>query len=408
MPEFVFRSADRDNRITEGRMVAGDAAAVAERLHALGRTPLRIAEAAAGARGASALASVRRRRGLSRRSLGELFLELRLLLRSGIDLARALAFMARSARDQGTRDIVKAVHESVEKGGMLSEALGQADPAIPAFLLATIRAGESSGQLETVLDRLGGYMERREKLRAELLSALIYPAILLVLSAVAVVILMTVLIPGFRPLFEDAGVELPAITQFVLLVSDLATRHGLAALAAGAALSATLYLALKDETRWLAWERAKLRLPFLIGGLNQKIQVTIFARLMGLLLENGVILHEALALAREAAPNRAFGAALGDARQKVREGQKLSDALAPSRLFPGLSLDLLRIGEEASNVTGSLVRIADLYEAEVERALKRLMDLFVPVLTVVLGIVIATVIFSVLFAMLSLNDLALR
>ncbi len=408
MPEFGFRSVDRENRVTEGRMIAGDVAGVAERLHALGQTPLRIAEASHGPHRVPSSRSLFDRQGLSRRSTSELLLELKLLLRSGIDLARALAFVARSARAPRTQAILKAVHGSVEKGTTFSDALGEADPNLPPFILSTLRAGESSGQLDMVLERLGSYLERREKLRAELLSALIYPAILLLLSAVAIVILMTVLIPEFRPLFEDAGVELPGITQFVLFVSDLATRYGLAAAALLAALAVCGWLALKDEARRLAWERGKLKLPFSIGRLNQKIQTTIFARLMSLLLENGVTVQEALALAREAVPNRAFGAAIAEARKKVREGEKLSGALAPSGVLPLRSLDLLKIGEEASNVTGSLVRIADLYETEVERSLKRLMDLFVPVLTVVLGIVIATVIFSVLFAMLSLNDLALR
>lgn len=407
MAQFGYRIVDRNNRVADGRMTARDATSVAEALIAAGHVPLWIGNDDARAPIDSPTWRHLRREALSRREVGQLLLELRVLIRSGMDLNRALGFMTRAVRTATLKAILTGVHAEVQKGVSLSEALERSIPGLEPFIVATLSAGEASGQLDKVLERIGSHLERRARFRSELLEALVYPALLLVMAMVAVTIVVTVLIPQLRPLFEDAGAELPVVTRYVMAFCDGLTGYGLY----GIGLVAFMVISVRTIARrdgGTAWDRLKLTSPFLLGGLRLRVETAMFSRLLAMLLESGIILDEAVSLCRNAATNRAFGVALEEAKQKLREGQRLSDALRESRLFPRLGLDLIRAGEEASALPHALNRTADLYDGEIEKAAKRLLALLTPSITLGLGLIIGIVIYSVLLALLSVNELVLQ
>jgi general secretion pathway protein F len=259
-----------------------------------------------------------------------------------------------------------------------------------------------------VLAKLSDYLSRFEKFRSDLISSLIYPAILLVMALAAISILVTVVIPQFKPLFEDAGAELPLLTRLVVGTSDLVLNNALLLGAGAVVLVLLARWALMQPRAALALDRIKLGLPFGAGVLLKKIEAARFTRLMALLLENGVAILPALGLVREAAGNRSFAAAIDGVAERVREGGRFTAALSATALIPVAYREVLEAGEEASQLETVLGRVAGIAERETETALKNFMAAFVPVLTILLGGFVAVIIMSVLFALLSINDLALR
>jgi general secretion pathway protein F len=262
--------------------------------------------------------------------------------------------------------------------------------------------------LNAALAKIADYLSRFEKFRSDLISSLIYPAILLIMALAAIIILVTVVVPQFKPLFEDAGAELPLLTRLVVGSSDLVLDHALLLSAGPALLTLLARAGLKQPQIALALNHAKLGLPFGAGALLKKIEAARFTRLLALLLENGVGLLPALALIREAAGNRAFAAGIGGVAERVREGSRFTAALIATGLIPAAYAQVLEAGEEASQLETVLGRVAGIAERETETALKNFMAAFVPLLTILLGGFVAVIILSVLFALLSINDLALR
>jgi general secretion pathway protein F len=406
MPSFSYKCADASGKIVTGVREAAEASALARVLEAEGLTPLAIAERKGGVSGF--LEAEPAQAALSRADLLLLISNLELLLGAGIDLNAALGSLAKSSQGRSLKALLGQVREAVQKGQALSDALAGSARAIPRFVIASIRAGETGGQLKSVLAKLSDYLSRFEKFRSDLISSLIYPAILLIMALAAILILVTVVVPQFKPLFEDAGAELPLLTRLVVGTSDLVLGNA-ALLGAGAAALALLARAgLRQPQLALAFDRIKLGLPFGAGSLLQKIEAARFTRLMALLLENGVAMLPALSLVREASGNRAFAAGIAAVAERVREGGRLAAALSATGLIPAAYAQVLEAGEEASQLETVLGRVAGIAERETETALKNFMAAFVPLLTILLGGFVALIIMSVLFALLSVNDLALR
>lgn len=386
-------------------MVAPDMETVSARLLGDGHVPLRIEQIAAAGSARWLNADIFPRK-LDRRQLGEAFRDIALLLHAGVAPDRALDILARIARASMLRELLGDIRDRVKGGAALSDALEASRHSVPAFAVATIRAGEVGGSLETVLQRLSEYFERAHALRSQVLGALIYPCILLVMAGLSLALLVTLVIPEFRALFEGAGAQLPLPTRVVIGVSEVARDYGWAVIVVITALVLISRVALRDTERRLLWDSWKLRLP-IAGDLLIKIQVASSMRLLATLLANDVALTAGLALVRDTARNKAVAKAFEQTLQRVKEGTRFPDALAAAEVFPTLVLDLVRIGDEASELESMLDRIAGIYDEEATRSLQRMVALLVPIVTIVLGVLIAGIIASILFAMLSINQLAL-
>lgn len=407
MPVFAFKSVDASNRVEDGRWEAATADDVVQHLLQSGQIALAISEAPIGDAARPSF-SWSQRLSASPRALTEVLSQTNMLLHSGIPLEKSLALVAASSGKGRTAQLAVGLRTRVNDGQSLSQALQREQETVPPFIVSAMAAGEASGRLEEVVDRLVSYLERSQKIRSDIKGALVYPAILLAMAAISIAILLLVLVPQFKPLFEGNEDRIPTVTRLILAASDY-FRPALAVLAAvivGGGL--LLRYSMRSEAQQQRWDRWKLALPFSIGPVMLDIQVAIFTRLLSLLLQNGIPLHHALALTRDAVPNRAIATGIDHARCGVREGRRLSAGLAETKLLPGPVIDHLKVGEEASNLAGVLGRIADLTESKMERSIKHLMDLLVPLLTIGLGLMVAAIIASILLALLSINDLALR
>ncbi|MCP4306815.1 MAG: type II secretion system F family protein, partial [bacterium] len=275
----------------------------------------------------------------------------------------------------------------------------------PLTLTRVIRAAERSGQLESALDSVGRDLEQANALRGRIVSALIYPSALVALVAASLVLVVTVVIPEFRPLFDQAGAELPGTTLAVLAISEFMLDYWWALLSALLFLMLGVRASLRDPAIKSRWDGAKLVLP-LFGKLIIKIHAAQGSRLMAMMLRNGVPVIDALTLAKEAERNVSAATAYQEVIDRVRSGGRLGATFHDHPLFRGFASELIGVGEHSGTVDESFARIAAYYDESAKETLERLVALLAPALTIVLGLLVALVIASVLLALLSVNSLA--
>ena len=294
--------------------------------------------------------------------------------------------------------------DRVRDGGSLADAMAAEEGAFPNVCISMVRAGEEGGALRTVLGRVAEFLIRSEAIRQKVVSALIYPAVLLVVATGSVALILTFVLPQFESMFADAGANLPQTTRLVMAASRVFRDYwwmmllviALAAVACERAMRQPAVQALRD--------RLALRLP-LIGGLVTRFEVGRFCHSLGVLLQNGVPAGRALALSGGTVGNRVIVDAIETLAIRFKEGAGLAKALEQTGRFPNLAIQLVQIGEETGRLQDMLQELAGIYDQEVERMLERMLALLVPGITILMGIVIALIVASVMSAMVGINQL---
>jgi general secretion pathway protein F len=405
VPRYRYEAVDATGETLRDELEAASQEAAIERLRDQGLLPLSVAEAKDGFfRTGLGQPWFSKRRSLSRKAIMLLTQQLSNLLNAGMPLDRALTILIGVTDDEPSKALVERVQEKVRGGANLADAL-EAQGAFSRFYLNMIRAGETGGALEVVLKRLTEFLERSQALRDTVSSALIYPLILLSVSALSVIILLTFVVPQFERLFADAGKALPLATQIVIAAGDGFRYYWWVGVILIGVLTAAMRQQLSQPESRMRWDRWFLRLP-LFGDLIAKVETARLTRTLGTLLGNGVSLLNALTIVRETLTNRVLAGALGDVAEQVKGGRGLADPLSESGDFPKLAVQMVRVGEETGQLQEMLLQVADTYDGEVQTAVKRLLTLLEPALILGLGVVIAAIIMSILVAILSLNDLA--
>lgn len=405
MPNFHYKAVTLDGEPDEGEMFGPDAATIIRRLQDNGRIPI-LAEEIISARketktsGRPALL----RRSSRKADVASFTRSLSALLGAGTPLDRGLAIMLEVEDDEANRQLISDIQTAVRGGAALSTAMEEQGKVFSVFYMSMIRAAEISGTLSSGLERMVEYLERSQELRDKLVSALIYPAILLGVAGLSVIILLAYVVPQFRPIFDEMGSALPLATYITLAISDFLGSYWWLCLAAiaTAVLGCRYYLD-KPRVRYQLDGRL-LRLP-LIGRLISTLEVARFSRSLGTLLQNGVPVLTSLSIARETLSNRVMSNAIGKAGTALKQGGELSDTMIESKVFPSLAIQLTKVGEETGNVDSMMLRIADVYDREVATTIQRMLALLEPLLIVGLGIVIAGIIMSILVGIISINDL---
>ena len=409
MARFWYRSVGPAGEVVEGMLDAPSKMALIEQLQDQGHVPIRAEEAGSAggrspARGEGS--GLLNRPALSRRRLALLTRELATLLHAGLPLDRALAMMADMAGGAAERECLGSLIDSVSSGRQLGDAMASLERDFPPLCVNMVRAGEAAGAVPAALLRLSECLERAEQTREHVRSALAYPVMVLAVCVISVAILFLFVIPRFRPLFEQAGTNLPIATRGVLAVSDLLRSWWWLILLASAALLVGLRIHLRNPAVRLGWDRRLLHWP-IIGDLAIKVDVARFARMLGTLLRGDITLLPALTMTREAIANRALSAALEDVVASAGEGRGLAEPLAGTGYFPALAVNLIRVGEETAKHEEMLFKLADIYDEEARRSIDRLLALVGPAITIGLGVLVAGVIGSILAAVLSVYDLAM-
>lgn len=326
------------------------------------------------------------------------------LLNASLPLDRALEILTTLMEDQRTRRIVHRLLERVRDGASLAEAMAAEESAFPGVCVAMVRAGEEGGALRPVLARVAEFLVRSDAIRQKVISALIYPAVLLIVAVGSIILVLTFVLPQFESMFQDAGAKLPAATRMVMAASRMLREYWWMLVLGLAIVAITLQRLMQVSSALALRDRIVLRLPIL-GGLVTRFEVARFSRSLGVLLMNGVPAARALALAGATVSNRVFTDAIEILAARFKEGEGLAKSLEQTGCFPNLAIQLTQIGDETGRLQDMLQEVANLYDQEVERGLERLLSLLVPGITIVMGVVVALIVAAVMSAMVGINQL---
>lgn len=402
MPLFRYKAFTPGGETVEGAMEAASAEEVIARVQDAGNLPVEAVPADAG--DGRLFGLLRHRAAMSPDQVLQFTQQLATLLGAGQPLDRALQILLDLPESQEARKIIEQIRETVRGGAPLSVGLEQQHGVFSRLYINMVRAGEVGGSLQETLRRLAEYLERSKALKESVINALIYPVILVLMVLASLVLLLGYVVPQFMPLFQDMGADLPVLTRVVLWVGD-ALNAGwwvLLLLLVLSALAVRRQLAdPQRRARFDAWLLRRGR----VGDLIAKIETARLARTLGTLLHNGVPLLSALSIARNVMGNLALVEAVDAAAEAVRTGSGLASALARSRRYPRLALQMIQVGEESGELDGMLLKVADTFDVEVRNTLDRLLAALVPALTIVMAGVIAMIVLAILLPILDLSSL---
>ncbi len=405
MPMFQYKAANTNGDVVQGEMEAATLDAVIRHLQAQGHIPIRAEEITRTASGETPSAFTLQRRRPGRKDVNVFTIELATLLQAGLPLDRALEMLVSIADKVPFRDVLEKLLADVRGGTFLSAALESHGRLFSRFYRNMVKAGEASGALDAALARLAEFMERSRELRDSVVSALLYPVVLVVVGIISMAIILGLVIPKISEMFAEAGQQLPWFTQVVVATGDFVQDYWWAMALAIAGLIIYMRRQYADPVSQLRWDGRVLRLP-LVGALIARLEAARFTRTLGTLLGNGVPLLDAIAIAKEVVANRVISEGIRHVTERVRQGEGLARPLTEARVFPPLAGHLMQVGEESGNLEAMLMQLAQIYEREVQSALRRLMAVLEPALILGLAVIIAAIILSVVFAILSINDLA--
>ncbi len=401
MPQFSYKAIGRDGKALNGVIEADGMELASRQLRGQGFTLLKL-EAGGDADTPAARAAGK---PPGRQDILSMTSELAVLLRAGLPLDRALKVLIDMASLPQMHQLLSEMLTAVKGGKALSQAMAPHEQLFGTFYISMVRSGEASGQLSSVLDRLVEYLENAKANRDSVVSALIYPAILLVVSVLSIVLMLGFVVPQFQTLFEDMGEGLPLLTRVVVDSAEFIKAYGWLILLVVAGL--VFYL-----RRWLGTQQGRttldqrmLKLP-LAGGIIFEFEVSKFSRTVGTLLGNGVSLLKAISIAIGTVDNRVIREALEVLPPAVKSGKRMSVALADTGMFTPMVIQMIRVGEESGSLDQMMLELAKVFDGHVQSGVKRGLALLEPVLILGMGFVIAVIIIAILMGILSVNDLA--
>lgn len=406
MPVFQYKAASSSGAVEQGELEARDKAAAVERLQSMGYIPIRVDAGSAATTSGGLLSgtSIFARKGVSQDELGNLTRELSTLLRAGLSLDRALELLLNMAENPPLRAMILKIRDDVRGGAALSAAMESHPSVFGRFYLSMIKAGEAGGALGNVLARISEFLERSKELKETVKSALIYPTILVLVAVVSIMLLLTLVVPQFSQMFQESGKALPFATQVVVSAGEFLRQYWWTLFLAAFLAHRFYRWQMSSPERRYRWDKRILTFP-LVGDLVTKIEIARFARTLSTLLGNGVSLLPAMAIVKDTVSNLVIVTGLGVVRDKLKEGRGLGKPLMEEGIFPTLAIHMVMVGEETGSLGEMLNRIADVYDREVQTAVKRMLALLEPVMILGLGLVIGGIIMSILMAILKVNSL---
>lgn len=429
---YSFRAARKDGSLTSGSISAASESDALRQLRARGLMPVTLQPAVGGAPSdissahpVSSRLPRRTRQQVSktnpapvarsffssekpvdRRDVLALTSELGVLLRAGLPIDQSLRVQQEMSAKSAYTQLLTSLLETVKAGRSLSQGLEQHPSLFNSFYINMVRSGEAGGQLAAVMQRLAEHLERSREVRATVVSALIYPAILAVVAVLSVAVMLGFVVPQFEALFADMGDSLPALTRAVIALGDGVREWGWLLLlgCSGLWFLARRWLGQPEGKHWL--DRRMLTLP-LVGGLVFQYNLSLFARTLGTLLGNGVSLLQALDIALTTVGNASVRESLDGLPGAVKAGRRISETLSGTGKFSPMVVQMVRVGEESGRLDDMLLELARAYESDVEAGVKRGLTLLEPVLILGMGALIGLIIVSILMGILSVNDLAM-
>jgi len=329
--------------------------------------------------------------------------ELSTLLNAGVPLDRALSITAELCERAGFRAVVLDVLRVLKSGRSLADSLATHPEHFSDLYLNMVRAGEASGALAVIFERLAEFEKTRDDLRNYIISSMIYPALLACVGLGSITLLLNFVVPRFASIFDGTTMKIPTPTLLMMQASDFARHYSwmIAAGAAAAAVGWRVYTRTAAGRLW--WDGARLRIP-LLGDALLKAETARFARAMATLVANTVPLVQSIAIAAATLNNRRIAAAMSGVAQGVKRGEGIAAPIRKAAVFPPLASHLLMVGEETGRLDQMFTQMADIYENDTRAAIKRFTAVFEPIIILVMGVLVGALILSMLLAITSINE----
>ncbi|HXS96255.1 MAG TPA: type II secretion system F family protein [Candidatus Limnocylindrales bacterium] len=400
---FFFRAVAADGKIRTGSLSGDNERLVAGELRKQGLTPVYVGVAPKGASGIQWKLPVLG--GGRRRDILFFTQELSTLLNSGVPLDRALSITAELTEKADFRLVVLEVLRTLKGGKSFAESIATKPDYFSDLYVNMVRAGEASGSLAVIFERLADFERTRDDLRNYIISSMIYPALLACVGLASILILLDFVVPRFATIFDGSTMKIPAPTQIMLTASYLVRTYWWMAASALAAI----VIIWRGYTRTAAgriwWDGFRLKTP-LLGDALLKAETARFARAMATLVQNSVPLVQSLNIAAATLNNKTIAGALAGVAMGVKRGEGIAVPMRKAAVFPPLAAHLLTVGEETGRLDQMFARMADIYENDTRAAIRRFTAFFEPAVILVMGVLVGALILSMLLAITSINDVA--
>jgi general secretion pathway protein F len=330
--------------------------------------------------------------------------QLATIVGAGFPLVSALDTLIPQTRSKTFKKIIAKIKESIVEGNSFARSLSLYPGTFSSLYVNMVRAGESSGALEIVLERLADISEKQEALKQRITTALAYPVLMTFIGALVLFFLLTFIVPSITSIFSDMEQTLPAPTLFLITISDLFKNYWWIILIVMTGIIIALSVMKKTVKGSYFFDKTKLSLPG-FGLLAKKLVVARFARTLGSLLENGVSMLPALEIVKNIAGNKLIADVIEDAAKEVGKGQALGSALTKGKILPDLSIQMIQVGEQSGKLEAMLNKIADVFENEVESSIMRMTSLLEPVMILVMGIIVGFIVLAICLPIFEMNQL---
>ena len=407
MPKYAYKALNSEGLEVFGVVQADSQALAINDVRTLGLFPTQVREARK---------SDERRARKEKRGLSELYFggvktkqlcvmtrQLATLIDAGLPLLRSINVLVAQLKPCKLRDILRENASDIQSGSTFSEALAKHPKQFDRLFVNMVRAGEVGGMLEVVLNRLADYMERRQALKRKVRAALIYPIAVLIIAFCIVMFLLIKVVPVFAEIFADFDAELPAPTQFLITAGDFMVYEWWK-LVTGIFWSIIIVkLLMKSHAVKRVTDRVVLKIP-LVGDLVTKVAVARFARTLGTLITSGVPILQALRITRETIGNEVIQNAIDKVHDSIKEGDTIAAPLDEAKVFPAMVVNMIDVGEETGSLDAMLMKVADIYDAEVEAAVEAMLALLEPIIIIVLGGIIGFIVISLYLPIFTLGD----
>ena len=407
MAFFRYKAVTPEGKVVEGTLKAVDQETVLARLQEQGQLPIKVfpGEDTGGVLSREIRLPWQRKK-VPQKDLLIFTQELSTLVKAGLTLDRSLSVLSDLTENAYLAEVVSELLREIKGGKALSEALSTYPQVFPKVYVNMVRAGEVGGALDQILERLEEYLEGADELRSYLISSMIYPCILVVVAIGSIIIMMTVVIPQFADIFENAGAPVPLPMMVLLVLSGFLTGFWWLILLVIGGGAYWIYSRLKTEEGRLNWDRQLLKLP-VVGSVLRKLEVSRFSRTLGTLLQSSVPLIQSINLVKEIVENQAIASTMESIKSGVKKGEGLTRPIREAEIFPPFALHLLAVGEETGRLDDMLLQIADSYDRDLRRSLQRLVALLEPAIILVMGLIIGVMVVSMLYSIFSINDVPL-
>lgn len=400
MPQFSYEAVEPSGRVIKGSLEAESASVVLGKLQSLNYTVVDVIQA----RGASGISFGFGNKAAGKVKLASLVVfsrQFATMVNAGINILKCLDILEAQTKDPVLKPVLGELRKDVVSGASLTDAMARHPKVFSKLFVSMVRAAEVGGILDAILDRLAAFLEKEQEIVGRIKGAMVYPVCVLIFAILMVIAMFIFVLPTFKQIFADSGAELPLITKMLFLISDIVRNNWF--------MIPTIPIATTFGLRWYygteqgRWniDSLKLRIP-VVGELILKMAISRFSRTFGTLVNSGVPVLRSLEIVAETAGNMVIAKAVDEARASVREGQRISQPLSASGVFPQMVTQMIDIGEETGRMSDMLIKVATFYDQEVDVAVKALTSLIEPMLIIVLGGIVGFIVGSIMVPMFSL------